>query len=140
MYLYSRLEKTRLYVTPCSFFDDDIIDVLKASSKQKVMVFNFSDYMLSEENTLVKTLLKLNNNYHEIAKAKKSKDNFNRLRRTVNGGYNGSADNLFKDMRNLARLVLGEPVKEYDAYNVYLYLFHDDHHPSACVYRKKLQM
>ena len=42
---YSRLEKTRLYVTPCSFFDDDIIDVLKASRKQKVMEFNFSDYM-----------------------------------------------------------------------------------------------
>ena len=70
---YSWHEKTRLYITPCSFFDDDIIDVLKVSRKQKVMEFNFSDYMLSEEHILVKTLLKLDNNYQEIAKAKESK-------------------------------------------------------------------
>ena len=69
---YSWHEKTRLYVTPCSI-EDDILDVLKASRKQKVMEFNFSDYMLSEEHILVKTLLKLDNNYQEIAKAKESK-------------------------------------------------------------------
>ena len=62
------------------------------------------------------------------------------MRLAVDGDYNGSADDLFKDMRNLARLVLGEPVEEYDAYNVHLYLFHDDYHPSVCVYLKKLQM
>ena len=39
-------------------------------------------------------------------------------------------------MRNLARLVLGEPVKEYNDYNVYLCSFHDDHHPSARLYRR----
>lgn len=39
-------------------------DVLKASRKQKVREFNFVDYMLSEDHTLVKTLLKMDNNYH----------------------------------------------------------------------------
>ena len=74
---------------------------------------------LFEEHILLKTLLKLDNNYHEIAKAKESKANFNRLRMAVDGDYNSSVDYLFKDMRNLVRLVLGEPVKEYDAFNVY---------------------
>ena len=95
--------------------------------------------MLFEKHILIKTLLKLDNNYHEIAKAKKSKANFNSLRRTVDGGYNSSADDLFKDMRNLTRLVLGEPKKEYNTYNVYLCPFHDDHIPSARVYRKNFR-
>ena len=132
---YSRHEKTRLFATPCCF-DDDIIDVLKDSRKQKVREFNFTDYMLSKDNTLVKTLVKMDNNYHKISNAKVNQSNFYKLRRTVAGGYTGSADDLFKDMRNLARLVLGEPVKEYNAYNVYLCPFHDDHHPSARVYRE----
>ena len=131
MYLILGMRKIRLYVTPCSF-DDNIEDVLKVNRKQKVMKFNFSDYMLSEDHTLVKTLLKLDNNYQGIGKAKESRVNFNRLGRIVVGGY--TEYDLFKDMRNLTRLVLGEPVKEYNAYNVYLCPFHDDHHPfSSCL-------
>ena len=92
--------------------------------------------MLFEDNTLVKTLVKMDNNYHEISNAKVNQSNFNKLRRTVAGVYTGSADDLFKDVRNLTRLVLGEPEKEYNKYNVYLCPFHDDHNPSARVYRK----
>ena len=74
--------------------------------------------MLSEDHALVKTLVKMDNNYYEISNAKVNQSNFNKLRRTVAGGYTG--DDLFNDMRNLTRLVLGEPEKEYNAYNVYL--------------------
>ena len=97
MYLILGMRNTRLYVTPCSL-DDDIEDVLKASRKQKVREFNFTDYMLFEDNTLVKTLVKMDNNYHEISNAKVNQSNFNKLRRTVAGGYTGSADDLFKDI------------------------------------------
>ena len=74
--------------------------------------------MLSEDHTLVKTLVKMDNNYHEIRNAKVNQSNFNKLNRGVAGGYTG--DDLFKDMRNLTRLVLGKPKKEYNNYNVYL--------------------
>ena len=90
--------------------------------------------MLSKDHILVKTLVKMDNNYHEISNAKVNQSNFNKLNRGVAGGY--TRDDLFKDMRNLTQLVLGEPEKEYNAYNVYLCPFHDDHNPSARVYRK----
>ena len=54
--------------------------------------------MLFEDNTLVKTLVKMDNNYHEISNAKVNQSNFYKLRRTVAGGYTGSADDLFKDI------------------------------------------
>lgn len=135
---YSRHEKTRLFVSPFNL-DDDIKGVVKTSRRQRVAEFDFNDYMLAEDHPLVKTLVKLNNNYDEINEAKKNTANFKRSRGEVVGDYNVSSDELFTDMRNLAKVVLGTPVKEYKAYNTYLCPFHDDHHPSARVYKRNFR-
>lgn len=135
---YSLNEKTRLYATPFNL-DDDIKKVVKASKNQRVTEFDFKDYMLAEDNALVKFLLKQNKYYGEINEAKKNTANFNRTRREAVGDYNVSSDELFTDMRNLAKVVLGTPVKEYKAYNTYLCPFHDDHYPSARVYKRNFR-
>lgn len=136
---YSRHEKTRLYATPFNLDDSNIKEVVKASRRQRVAEFNFKDYMLSEDHPLVKTLVNMNKNYNDISKAKENKATFRRSRGGVVADYNVCSDDLFKDMRNLAKVVLGTPVKEYKAYNTYLCPFHDDHNPSGRVYKRNFR-
>ena len=40
-------------------------------------------------------------------------------------------------MRELLKVVVGEPAREYEGYNSYICPFHDDHNPSALVYPKR---
>ena len=46
------------------------------------------------------------------------------------------SDLMFKDMRVLLKIILGEPAREFKAYNTYNCPFHDDKKPSARVYTK----
>ena len=59
------------------------------------------------------------------------------MNKTINGAAisDSEKDAIFTDMRILLKLIIGDPVKEFNDYNTYNCPFHDDKSPSARVYK-----
>lgn len=118
-------EKTGLYTKPLNneVTYDDFLTIIKKNNN-KVDLFNIQDYIIPNNK-----LIKLNNKF-KIEKLKKEISKPLEIKAT---GFN--TNNLFKDMRNLSKLLLGEPVRIYKEYNSYKCPFHDDKNPSVRIYK-----
>lgn len=136
--IYSKHETSNLFATPFDIESESIVDVLENSRKQNIKSFVLDDYVI-KDNNFVKVLKSIDNDVqskNDIIVAEKKKFN---NKSVANGNItiaNADEDLIFKDMRILLKLILGEPVKEFKHYNSYLCPFHDDHSPSARVYEK----
>lgn len=133
---YGVHERTGLYTTPIDpeISYDDLLDLI-SRNRLKVHDFNISDYYVSDEfRRTLKEVDKENMIKKEANDLKQ--EELNRLRKkyqTSHYGKNGGKSLIFEDMRELLKVVVGEPAREYEHYNSYICPFHDDHKPSALV-------
>ena len=138
---YSKHERTMLYTTP---FDrdlsyDELLKMIKRNTG-KPMLFDKEEYIAPKSFT--KDLILLNQDITRLELEKKEKiEELNKLENANrNHQYfsNNSVkkDTIFSDMRELCKVLLGEPSHEYKKYNSYKCPFHDDNNPSALVYDK----
>ena len=138
---YSKHERTMLYTTP---FDrdlsyDELLKMIKRNTG-KPQIFDKEEYIAPKSFT--KDLILLNQDITRLELEKKEKiEELNKLENANrNHQYfsNNSVkrDNIFSDMRELCKVLLGEPSHEYKKYNSYKCPFHDDNNPSALVYEK----
>ena len=138
---YSKHERTMLYTTP---FDrdlsyDELLKMIKRNTG-KPQIFDKEEYIAPKSFT--KDLILLNQDITRLELEKKEKiEELNKLENANrNHQYytNNSVkrDSIFSDMRDLCKLLLGEPSHEYKKYNSYKCPFHNDNNPSALVYEK----
>jgi len=138
---YSKHERTMLYTTP---FDrdlsyDELLKMIKRNTG-KPQIFDKEEYIAPKSFT--KELILLNQDITRLEMEKKEKiEELNKLENANrNHQYfsNNSVkkDTIFSDMRELCKVLLGEPSHEYKKYNSYKCPFHDDNNPSALVYDK----
>ena len=137
--IYSKHETSNLFTTPFDIESETIADVLEKSRKQKLKPFNLADYTIADDG-FVNTLKSIDEtvtakNKEIIAEKQKFKVN-NGSKYADIGLADDDVDDIFKDMRLLLKLVLGEPEREFKQYNSYKCPFHDDKRPSARVYKK----
>ena len=145
--IYSKHETSNLFTTPFDIESESITDVLEKSRKQIIEPFNLDNYVITDNN-FVNTLKSIDTtvtakNDKIIAEKKKLHDISNPYSRTINIAEFGDveigydlSDVMFKDMRLLLKVILGEPEREFKQYNTYKCPFHDDKRPSARVYKK----
>lgn len=132
--IYSKHETSNLFNIPFDIETESIADVLEKSRNQKVMPFNLSDFKIADPD-FVNTLKQIDNTLSDknmIIISEKNKVN-----KTINGAAisDSEKDSIFTDMRILLKLIIGDPVKEFNDYNTYNCPFHDDKSPSARVYK-----
>lgn len=132
---YSRHETSNLITTPFNMESETLSEVLENSRKQNFKEFDFNAYKIDDEN-FTKTLISADQEFSiknkELIEVKKKVSN-----NTIQGSISDeSKDDLFKDMRILCKLLLGNPEREFSNYNSYICPFHDDTKPSARVYEK----
>ena len=138
--IYSKHETSNLFNTPFDIETDTVADVLEKSRKQKIEPFNLSDFTIADDN-FVKVLKNIDTEIsakNEIIVAEKKKINKKNNNGKIFGGTaiaDSDKDAIFKDMRILLKVILGEPVREFANYNSYKCPFHDDNSPSARVYQ-----
>lgn len=133
---YSIHGVTGLYTTPCRA-DEDLTEILERSRTRKVEEFYMQDYIAADD---FRKALIIKDNEMTAEKAKQEEfNNFVRsiLGETITNGSNINKDLIFKDFRELAKLILGQPAAEYDHYNTYKCPFHDDKRPSAFISKYK---
>lgn len=135
---YNIHERTNLITKPISqnvTYDDFLQEVSR--NKREVSSFNIEDYYSSEyfRDLLIKldseNLSRIEQNYHkqkELQKLQKERVNTSH--------YKGDKDLIFKDMRELCKLLIGNPSYEREHYNKYSCPFHEDKIPSSLVGRK----
>lgn len=136
---YSIHERTGLITTPI-FMDilyDDFINKV-SRNKLEVTEFSMDDYYVPDN--FRDSLIKLDS--ENIEKNKEYKYHWDRLQKLrknnqTTNNYKGDKSLIFKDMRELCKVLIGEPAREYEHYNSYICPFHDDHNPSALVYSKR---
>ena len=136
--IYSKHESSNLFTTPFDIESESIADVLEKSRKQNITPFDLSEYEISDAN-FVNTLKSIDTtvtakNKEILAEKQKQRVIYNDKLYDVN--FDADTDDIFKDMRLLLKLVLGEPEREFKQYNTYKCPFHDDKRPSARVYKK----
>lgn len=127
---YSINSKTKLYCQPIpnDISYEETLDLI-AKNKNKPVEFNIDEYYApSSFNEL---LVSLNDDFNKEVKRENKRQRV--MRKT------GHYDNMFEDvdLRDLAVLILGEPVAEYENRNTYCCPFHDDNHPSAVVFKNR---
>ena len=138
---YSKHERTMLYTTP---FDrdlsyDELLKMIKRNTGEP-MLFEKEEYIAPK--SFSDSLILLNQDIKRLELEKKEKiEELNKLENANrNHQYytNNSVkrDSIFSDMRDLCKLLLGEPSHEYKKYNSYKCPFHNDNNPSALVYEK----
>lgn len=138
---YSKHERTLLYTTPFSrdLSYDEIIKMIKRNTG-KPMLFDKEEYIAPKGFT--KEMILLNQDITRLEMERKEKiEELNKLESTNrNHQYFSSdsvkRDSIFSDMKELCKVLLGEPSHEYKKYNSYKCPFHDDNNPSALVYEK----
>lgn len=140
---YGVHERTGLYTTPVDpeISYDELLDLI-SKNRLKVHDFNMSDYYVNEEfRRTLKEVDKENMIKKEANDLKQ--EEVNRLKKKYSpshyGKNGGNKSLIFEDMRELLKVVVGEPVREYEHYNSYICPFHDDHKPSALVSRYKFK-
>lgn len=144
--IYSKHETSNLFATPFDIESESIVDVLENSRKQNIEPFVLDDYIIKDD-AFIKVLKSIDNDVqskNDVIVAEKRKNyNLSGKGKIINDDFLGEisigydvVDLMFKDMRILLKVILGEPVREFKNYNSYLCPFHDDHSPSARVYEK----
>lgn len=118
-------EKTGLYTKPLNneVIYDDFLTIIKKNNN-KVDLFNITDYTISNTK-----LVELDNKF-KVEKLKTEISKPLEIKPVSN-----EVNNIFSDMRVLAKLLLGEPVRTYKEYNSYKCPFHDDKNPSVRIYK-----
>lgn len=148
---YTFNEKSGLRVTPFNIESgmDEVLSMAEQSSKQhppKVDEFNMSEYM----NYGLSSDLKIADKQLDglVAKENSAKNKLvteRKLQGMATGKYyknnDGNHSSLFTDLRKLVQFVCGSDylVKEYELYDKYYCVFHEDNHPSAIVGSKYYQ-
>lgn len=127
---YSINSKTKLYCQPIpnDLSYEDTLDLIGKNENQPVE-FNINDHYTPKSfNDLLESL---NNDFNNEKKVKNKKH-------VVMHGTEHH-DDLFGnvDLRDLAILILGEPVHTYENKSTYCCPFHDDNHPSAVVFKNR---
>lgn len=135
---YNIHERTNLITKPISpniTYDDFLQEVSR--NKREVSSFNIEDYYSPKyfRDHLIKlnseNLSRIEQNYH------KQKELQNLQKEKVNTShFKGDKDLIFKDMRELCKLLIGNPSYEREHYNKYNCPFHEDKIPSSLVGRK----
>ena len=138
---YSKHERTLLYTTP---FDrdlsyDELLKMIKRNSGEPIL-FEKEEYIAPKSFT--KDIVLLNQDIRKLEMERKKKiEELNKLSNANKdhhyfSNYSVKRDSIFSDMRELCKVLLGEPSHEYKKYNSYKCPFHDDNNPSALVYER----
>ena len=130
---YSVHERTGLRTTPINvniLYDDFIKEVKK--NKLKVTGFNMKDYYVPDNfRTFLIKLDSENIERNKETKLKQEQLKEIQKKNQNNTKYKGESSLIFKDMRELCKLLIGEPAYVRENYNKYNCPFHDDQVPSA---------
>lgn len=135
---YSKHSITGLYTMPISITEmkpTEIIDYARELTTEKIVNFDYNSYMDPAVNILMeheKQIAKIKQDYN-----KKLYNQIKQMEAIPNNNGN-KKDNIFNDVRELAKYLMGKPAKEYPAknYNMYNCIFHNDRNPSAKVNKK----
>lgn len=133
--IYSNHATSNLFTIPIDIESDSVTEILTNAKKQSVIPFELDDYVISDDGGFVNVLKNIDasiNDKNSEIMAEKEK-----VKSMITGTAISSADKdlIFSDMRVLLKVILGEPVREFENYNTYCCPFHDDHSPSARVYK-----
>lgn len=133
--IYSNHATSNLFTIPIDIESDSVTEILTNAKKQSVIPFELDDYVISDDGGFVNVLKNIDasiNDKNSEIKAEKEK-----VKSMITGTAISSADKdlIFSDMRVLLKVILGDPVREFENYNTYCCPFHDDHSPSARVYK-----
>lgn len=133
--IYSNHATSNLFTIPIDIESDSVTEILTNAKKQSVIPFELDDYVISDDGGFVNVLKNIDasiNDKNSEIMAEKEK-----VKSMITGTAISSADKdlIFSDMRVLLKVILGDPVREFENYNTYCCPFHDDHSPSARVYK-----
>lgn len=139
--VYSIHPISGLYATPITT-DMTTDEIIKKSKRGRVELFDREDYTVKDDNFYLH-LKQMNETIDrniaeelEAKEKKKKKEREYKRKHHIYINTNANTDELFGDMRNLCKVIMGEPIKEYNEYNTYRCPFHDDTHASARVYAR----
>lgn len=133
---YSKHERTGLFTVPIapSISYEELIETI-SRNRPEVLDFNISNYYSSRN---IRNMLIILDNDLAILdsknKATKEAEAERNRRKIFNNSFTKADVNYneyFKDLRDLAELILGTPVKRNKEYNLYKCCFHNDNTASA---------
>lgn len=135
---YNIHERTNLITNPISpnvTYDDFIQEVSR--NKRDVISFDINDYYSPKwfHEDLIKLDSENNKRIRENYSKQKTLQKLPRENLTT-AHYKGESDLIFSDMRELCKLLIGEPAYQREHYNKYNCPFHDDKIPSSQVGKK----
>ena len=133
--IYSNHATSNLFTIPIDIESDSVTEILTNAKKQSVIPFELDDYVISDDGGFVNVLKNIDASITD--KKSEIKAEKEKLKSMITGTAISSADKdlIFSDMRVLLKVILGDPVREFENYNTYCCPFHDDNSPSARVYK-----
>lgn len=138
---YSKHERTLLYTTPFSrdLSYEELLKMIKKNTGKPIL-FDKKDYLAPK--CFSNELVSMNNRFTELElERQKGKEEIISLRNSqrshrIYSKHSVGKTNIFSDMRELCKILIGDPSHEYKHYNSYKCIFHDDNNPSALVSEK----
>lgn len=133
--IYSNHATSNLFTIPIDIESDSVTEILTNAKKQSVIPFELDDYIISDDGGFVNVLKNIDASITD--KKSEIKAEKEKVKSMITGTAISSADKdlIFSDMRVLLKVILGDPVREFENYNTYCCPFHDDNSPSARVYK-----